>query len=169
MHFEEERSVRIYPNVTPTTVLWGFWGRVLMDELCKAADPVGVVELPAELLDDVPSAVAAVIGCREVEWIREHLPSLCERGSVVVHQRFLVLPKFCHAQYSTPSPSNQARMKRAKHKALERAREAGLLELLPDDLEQLVWRRAKADVGDPEPDTEVEELPRKRRQRRKTG
>lgn len=130
MDFSNEPYVRIYTSVTPRSRLYGFWGRVLMDELVKHSDRAGVIDLPEEFLDDLPMAVASVIGCDDVEWVRKHLPKLMldPSPSVVQKDRYLLIPRYRDAQYGTTHPKMSAKLSRKKKADIERAEGLGLIE-----------------------------------------
>lgn len=129
MDFSNEPYVRIYTTVTPNGRVWGFWGRVLMDELVKHADRAGVIDLPESLLDDLPTAVASVIGCEDIEWVRKYLPKLMAKPDpslVLCKKKYLFLPRYNEAQYSPRSPAFSVKMSQKKTKDMDRARELGL-------------------------------------------
>lgn len=131
MNFSEEPHVRIYTTVSPTSRTWGFFGRMLMDALVKVSDSAGVIELPEELLEDLPTAVASVLACPDVEWVEKYLSKLMTgpRPSVELRQeRFLVLPRYIEAQYAKVSPNCSARMSRKKSKDIAQAVESGLID-----------------------------------------
>lgn len=129
MDFSREPFVRIYTGVTPTARTWGFWGRVLMDELVKHADKAGVVELPGELQEDLPVAVASVVGCEDIEWIRKYLPKLLDHGAAQVRGegQYLVLTRYHEAQYSNVDSNFSNTCSRRKKRDTERAIELGLI------------------------------------------
>lgn len=130
MDFQNERHVRIYPAVTETTRAWGFWGRVLMDQLVKSADLAGVVDLdPNVAHDDLGAAVAFAIGCPDPVWVSERLPLLLEDGAVVVQDNSLFLPRYFEGQYSTTSASLSRKQYDRKKRDLQRARDLGLVPL----------------------------------------
>lgn len=109
-----------------------------MDELVKHADRAGIIELPEEYVSDLPTAVAAVIGCDDPDWVAKHLPKLMREpnaAAVLKKGKYLVLPRYCAAQYSTISAAASSRAHRGKVRALERAIELGLLE--PEEDEQI--------------------------------
>ncbi len=142
MEFGNEPFVRIYTTVSPTARLWGFFGRCLMDQLVKVADRAGVIDLPAELADDLDAAVASVIHCPDTSWIREYLPKLMEHGSVVHREvegsHYLVVPRYHEAQYCKSSVAQSKRNYEAKKRAIERATALGLIESPADEPQQAV-------------------------------
>ncbi len=133
MDFGNEHSVRIYPKVSPTARLWGFFGRCLMDQLVKTADRAGVIDLPDELVDDLHAAVASTIHCPEVDWVRNFLPKLMEHGAVIHREvegkHYLVLPRYYEAQYCKINTTASKRASDAKKRDVERATSLGLIEL----------------------------------------
>lgn len=140
MDFTKEPHVRIYTTVSPTARLWGFFGRALMDQLVKAADRAGVIELPEELKGDLPAAVASAIHCPNTTWMREWLPKIMEHGAarhVVIENddedgpeeaHYLVLTRYHEAQYATISKTLSNTMSERKRKDTERAIELGIIE-----------------------------------------
>lgn len=132
MDFSNEPYVRIYTTVTPTARSWGFFGQCLMDALIRHADRAGVIDLESELVDlSVEMAVAVAVGCPDVAWVAEHLPSLIKTGSVHVvkhgEDTYLFLPRYFEAQTATQSTGQSNRNYSAKRKARERAERLGLL------------------------------------------
>src|SRR5690606_20237940 len=110
VNFSDEDFVRIYVRFSATARIWGFFGRMLMDAMVKAADPAGIVWLPedVELLDDRFLALASVLECPDVGWVREHLPKIEEHGAVIYEQledgrHYFFIPRYYSAQYSPQS------------------------------------------------------------------
>lgn len=73
----------------------------MWDQLVKHADRAGVIDLPEELRDDLPAAVASVIGCDDAQWVRNYLPKVMEHGSLEKSRdgSALVLCNYHAAQY----------------------------------------------------------------------
>lgn len=127
MDFPNEAYVRIYPRVTPTAKMYGFFGRRLLHALIENANRAGVISLPP---GDLFRAVAAMIDCPDVDWVAQHLPVLTEGADppVVVEGTYLVLPRYRAAQYSTTTPACTSRMSRRKKADFKEAAELGLIE-----------------------------------------
>ncbi len=131
MDFSQNPHVRIYTTVTPTAKLWGFYGRVLMEQLVKAADRAGVIPLVPELRErDLSNAVAFAIECPDVEWVTEHLPKLLADEAVVESDdgAVLVVTKYHEAQYSNVEKSLSNKLSESKRKDTQAAVEAGYIE-----------------------------------------
>ena len=143
MDFSREPFVKIFTTVSPTARLWGFHGRQLMDALVKVADKAGIIDLPEELREDLAAAVASVLGCPDVAWVREHLPKLMEHGSAEeivgesmsttgvddgVEPHYLVLTRYHEAQYGGVSKTLSNAMSDRKRKDTDRAIELGIIE-----------------------------------------
>ncbi len=136
MDFSRTPYVKIYSGVSPTSTLWGFFGRMLMDALVKAADRAGVIDLPPELRGDLHAAVASILGCPDVAWVREHLPKIMEHGSVVHitldgddgDAEYLVLMRYHEGQYANMDPSFSTMWSKRKRRDTERAIDLGLIE-----------------------------------------
>lgn len=132
MDFTKEPHVRIFTTVSPTARTWGFFGRMLMDALIKAADRAGVVDLAPELVGDLPRAVASAIHCEDIEWVRTHLPRLMEGPVPAVELRkevYLVLPRYHEGQYSNIDPLFSTAASRRKFRDTERAIHLGIIEM----------------------------------------
>lgn len=134
MDFSNEPYVRIYTTITPTGRAWGFFGRCLMDQLIRAADRAGVIDLDPELSDlSLEMAVAVAIECGDTEWVKRHLPSLMATDSVQVMthdgRTYLFLPKYIEAQTTNQSKSQSSRNYNEKRKALKRASELGFIDV----------------------------------------
>jgi len=132
MEFHNEPFVRIYTTVSPTARLWGFFGRCLMDQLVKAADRAGVIDLPEELAADLPAAVASLIHCEDTAWVRKYLPKIMEHGSVAHAERdgshYLVIPRYHDGQYCNMGGAQSKRNYESKKRDTERAISLGLIE-----------------------------------------
>jgi hypothetical protein len=138
MDFTREPFVKIYTTVSPKARLWGFHGRQLMNALIVAADKAGVIDLPAELREDLPAAVASVLGCPDAAWVREHLPKIMEHKSVEemigepdddgVEPHYLVINRYHEGQYGGVSKTLSNAMSERKRKDTDRAIELGIIE-----------------------------------------
>ena len=130
MDFSRTPHVRIYTAVSPTAKLWGFYGRLLMEQLVKAADRAGVIPLVPELREgDVARAVAFAIGCPDVEWVAEHLPKLLADEAVAQSDdgEVLVVTKYHEAQYCKGDKGTNNKMSDRKIKDTRAAIEAGYI------------------------------------------
>lgn len=127
MDFTNTSYVRIYVPPSPTGRLWGFFGRMLMDELIKRSDRAGVIELAPELAEDLAAAVAVAIDCPDVDFVREHLPKLTSHGAAVQKGHYLVLPRYHEGQYATAHRNQRTKDSRAKLADTERAIALGLI------------------------------------------
>lgn len=135
MDYTNASYVRIYTDVSTKATTYGFFGRALMDSLVKFADRAGVMELPEDLVGDLPTAVASVIGCDDVEWVEQYLPRLMKgpHASVELHRivdksdgvekSVLWLPRYIDAQYSGTNASFSTKMSRKKTADIARATE----------------------------------------------
>jgi hypothetical protein len=132
-YYEDSAYIRVYEGVHPRARLWGFFGQCLYQRLELAADFAGVLEIPEHAHGDLPSGVAMLIGCDDVEWVQQHLPKLMDglRPAVVVEQRedqhFLVLTSYWEAQTMPKGNTRSARLTRKRQQDYQRAVERGLL------------------------------------------
>lgn len=129
MRFDDEPSIRAYQKVHPLAPLWGFFGQCLYLRLELVADRAGVIDLPPNLKQDMPCAVAHVIRCDDVAWVAQYLPRLMEGPvpAVVLRGDFLVLTTYCEAQYTSLTSAAAQRWSRKKQYALQRAAELKLI------------------------------------------
>ena len=134
MRYEEAPAIRAYVEVHPEAPLWGFFAQCLYLRLELAADRAGVIDLPDGACDDLPRALAILIGCEDVAWVEQHLPRLMDgpRPAVAVNQeRYLVLTSYCDAQYSSLTSAASQRWRRRKQLDLQRAVELQLIDGMP--------------------------------------
>lgn len=129
MDYTRASFVKIYTEIRPTARLFGFHGRMLMEQLVKSANRAGVLKLPEELLEDIPAAVASVIECPDVPWVEEHLPKILRHGSVEIKGEHLILRNYHSAQYSPVHNSQSTKASKAKTNQTVEAVEAGLIEV----------------------------------------
>lgn len=131
MEFSDEQYVRIYTGISDSGRIHGFFGRVLLEQLIKSADRAGVVELSESLVESLPVAVAAAVGCPDVAFVAEHLPKLLAdpSPSVVFREpRYLVIPRYIEAQTCPASRRHSYVLSRDRTRAYERAQEIGLFD-----------------------------------------
>lgn len=112
MDWSDERYVRLYTRDTATWKLIRWEGQLVLMQILRKVDRAGVLDFGEE----GPAAAISAITEVPLEIVEIGLQRLLSRGSVVVKDDALVLPKFLDAQEAKQSDKHRMKEYRARRR-----------------------------------------------------
>jgi len=112
MDWSDERYVRLYTRDTATWKLIHWEGQLVLMQILRKVDRAGVLDFGEE---GPAAAISAITGV-PLEIVETGLQRLLSRGSVIVKDDALVLPKFLDAQEAKQSDKHRMKEYRARRR-----------------------------------------------------
>ena len=116
MNFGDERYVRVYTRDTAGWLMMPWQARAVFPLLLRKADRAGIIDLDGEGVE----ALAVLIGL-PLDVTEVGVQALAKRGSVLLSEHRLLIPKFIEAQETPSSDRLRKEEQRARQRDIARA------------------------------------------------